>query len=102
MSFSSIGLIAVLAIIGLLVWGSQTLVINEDNKRIYTIVGVLQVLYLIIFLTGLLDKISQSNVYVTFGICAVISIVSILLSIWMLLPFSFAYNKQLVILTLLW
>ena len=61
---------------------------SEKNKRIYIVVGVLQAVHILLYLTGSLDQIAQINVYIAFGICAVISIICIVLSGWMLLPDS--------------
>ena len=72
----------VLAGIGIL------LVLTINSKRIYIVTGALQAVHIILYLTGLLDKIAQINVYIAFGICAVISTICILMSGWMLLPFS--------------
>ena len=85
-----VGILLVLAIIGLLIllrrdsFKSE----NENSKRIYIVTGALQAVYLILYLTGLLEKIAQNNVYIAFGICAIVSIICILMSGWMLLPFS--------------
>lgn len=83
-----IGILLVLTIIGLLILLKRNSVQPENSKRIYIVTGTLQAVHIILYLTGLLDKIAQVNVSLAFGICAVVSIICILTSGWMLLPFS--------------
>ncbi len=83
-----IGILLVLTIIGLLILLRRNSFKSENSKRIYIVTGALQAVHIILYLTGLLDKIAQVNVYIAFGICAVVSIICILMSGWMLLPFS--------------
>lgn len=85
-----IGLLFVLAIIGFLIWlrHDSFQSENKNSKRIYIVTGVLQVVHLVLYLTGLLDKIAQMNVFIAFGICAAVSILCILMSGWLLLPLS--------------
>ena len=54
----------------------------------YIVVGVLQAISIILYLTGLLDRIAQMDVYLAFYISAVISVVCIVISVWMVLPMS--------------
>ena len=82
------GILLVLTIIGLLILLRRNSVQSENSKRIYIVTETLQAVHIILYLTGLLDKIAQINVYIAFGICAVFSIICILMSGWMLLPFS--------------
>ena len=82
------GILLVLTIIGLLILLRRNSVQSENNKRIYIVTGTLQAVHIILYLTGLLDKIAQINVYIAFGICVVVSTICILMSGWMLLPFS--------------
>lgn len=81
-------ILLVLTIIGLLILLKRNSFQPENSKRIYIVTGALQSVHIILYLTGLLDKIAQVNVYIAFGICAVVSITCILTSGWMLLPFS--------------
>lgn len=83
---AGIGILLVLTI--LLILLRRNSFKSEKNKRIYIVVGALQAVHIILYLTGLLEKIAQINVYIAFGICAVVSIICILMSGWMLLPFS--------------
>lgn len=83
-----IGILLVLTIIGLLILLKRNSFQPENSKRIYIVTGTLQAVHIILYLTGLLDKIAQVNVSLAFGICAVISTTCILTSGWMLLPFS--------------
>ena len=83
-----IGILLVLTIIGLLIMLKRNSYQSENTKRIYIVTGALQSVHIILYLTGLLDKIAQVNVYIAFGICAVVSITCILMSGWMLLSFS--------------
>lgn len=91
MSFTvyvGIGVLLVLAMVGLFVLLKHDSLKSENNKRIYIVIGVLQAVHIILYLTGLLDKIAQINVYIAFGICSIVSIICIVMSGWMLLPFS--------------
>ena len=83
-----IGILLFLTIIGLLILLRRNSYKSENSKRIYIVTGALQAVHIILYLTGLLDKIAQVNVSLAFGICAVVSITCILTSGWMLLPFS--------------
>lgn len=59
-----------------------------NNNKIAISTGSLQGIYILLFFTGLLGKIGQINVHIAFGICAIISIICFLFSIWLLLPIS--------------
>lgn len=83
-----IGFLLVLTIIGLLILLKRNSVKSENSKTMYIVTGALQAVHIILYLTGLLEKIAQVNVCIAFGICAVASIICILMSGWMLLPFS--------------
>ena len=83
-----IGILLVLTIIGLLILLRRDSFKSGNSKRIYIVTGALQAVHIILYLTGLLEKIAQINIYIAFGICAVVSIICILMSGWMLLPFS--------------
>lgn len=83
-----IGILLVLTIIGSLILLRRNSFKSENSKRIYIVTGALQAVHIILYLTGLLDKIAQVNGYIAFGICAVVSIICILMSGWMLLSFS--------------
>lgn len=82
------GILLVLVIIGLFILLRRDSLKFEHNKMIYIVIGVLQALHVILYLTGLLEKITQTNVYLAFGICAIVSVICIVVSGWMLLPFS--------------
>ncbi len=86
--YLSIGIVLVLVVTGLLIWSRRNVPVTENNKRISIAIGVLQAIHIILYFTGLLEKISQADVYIAFGICAVISMICFLLSVWILLPFS--------------
>lgn len=91
MSFTAragIGILLVLAIIGLLIWVRHDSFKSESSNRIYIVTGVLQIFHIVLYLTGLLDKMTQINAYLAFGICTVVSALCVLMSVWMLLPFS--------------
>ncbi len=83
-----IGILLILTIIGLLILLRHNSLKSENSEKIYIVTGALQAVHVILYLTGLLDKIAQVNIYIAFGICAVVSIVCILMSGWMLLPSS--------------
>lgn len=86
--YAGIGILLVLTIIGVLILLRRNSFKSENSKRICIVAGTLQAVHIILYLTGLLEKIAQINVYIAFGICAVVSIICILMSGWMLLPFS--------------
>lgn len=86
--YLGIGILFVLMTIGLNIYLDHNSLELENNKRIYITVGALQIFHIIMYLTGLLDKIAQINVYIAFGICAIISIVCFLASTLMLLSSS--------------
>lgn len=83
-----IGILLILTIIGLLILLGRNSFKSENSKRIYIVTGVLQAVHIILYLTGLLDKLAQVNVYIAFGFCAIVSIICTLMSGWMLLSFS--------------
>ena len=83
-----IGILLIFTIIGLLILLRRNSFKSENSQKIYIVTGTLQAVHVILYLTGLLDKIAQVNIYIAFGICAVVSIICILMSGWMLLPFS--------------
>ena len=83
-----IGILLIFTIIGLLILLRRNSFKSENSQKIYIVTGTLQAVHVILYLTGLLDKIAQVNIYIAFGICAVVSIVCILMSGWMLLPSS--------------
>lgn len=82
-----IGILLVLTIIGLLILLGCNSFQSENSKRIYLVTGALQAIHIILYLTGLLDKLAQVNEYIAFGFCAVVSIICILMSGRMLLSF---------------
>ena len=86
--YAGIGILLVLTIIGALILLRRNSFKSENSQKIYIVTGTLQAVHVILYLTGLLDKIAQANIYIAFGICAVVSIVCILMSGWMLLPSS--------------
>jgi cytochrome b561 len=83
-----IGILLILTIIGLLILLRHNSLKSENSEKIYIVTGALQAVHVILYLTGLLDKIAQVNIYIAFGICAVVSIMCILISGWMLLSSS--------------
>ena len=83
-----IGILLIFTIIGLLILLRRNSFKSENSQKIYIVTGTLQAVHVILYLTGLLDKIAQVNIYIAFGICAVVSIMCILMSGWMLLPSS--------------
>ncbi len=82
-----IGILLILTIIGSLILLRRNS-FKSENSKIYIVTGALQAVHVILYLTGLLDKIAQVNIYIAFGICAVVSIVCFLMSGWMLLSSS--------------
>lgn len=87
---AGIGILLVLTIIGSLIFVSRNSFQSENgkSKKICVVTGSLQGVSILLYLTGLLEKIAQINVYIAFGICAVVSILCVLMSGWLLLPFS--------------
>ena len=86
--YAGIGIFLVLAIIGLVIWLRHDSFKSDPNKKMYIVVGVLQAISIILYLTGLLDRIAQMDAYLAFYISAVISVVCIVISVWMVLPTS--------------
>lgn len=86
--YAGIGIFLVLAIIGLVIWLRHDSLKSDPNKKMYIVVGVLQAISIILYLTGLLDRIAQMDVYLAFYISAVISVVCIVISVWMVLSMS--------------
>lgn len=87
-ALAGIGILLVLALIVSLLLFRRDFFRAEPNKGLYIATGALQASHIIVYLTGALEKIAQINVFLAFGICAVLSILCILMSAWMLLPFS--------------
>jgi len=54
-----IGILLVLTIIGLLILLRRNSFNSENSKRIYIVIGALQAVHIMLYLTGLLDKIAQ-------------------------------------------
>lgn len=86
--YAGIGFLLVLAIIGLAILLKQDSLKSENDKRLCIAIGVLQAVHAGLYLTGILDKIAQTNVYIAFGICVVLSLVCIVMAAWMLRPSS--------------
>ena len=63
---AGIGILLVLTIIGLLLLLSRNSFKSENSKRICIVTGALQAVHIILYLTGLLEKIAQINVYIAF------------------------------------
>ena len=82
--YAGLGILLVLAMIGLVIWLRQDSLKSEKNKRICIVTGLLQAVHAGLYLTGILDKIAHVNVYVAFGICAALSLVCIVMAAWML------------------
>ena len=90
---AGIGILLVLTIIGVLILLRRNSFKSENSQKIYIVTGTLQAVHVILYLTGLLDKIAQVNMYIAFGICTVISVMCVLLSGWMLLsPSKFKHG----------
>lgn len=88
-----IGILLVLAILVSFILLKRDSFKSENGKRICIATGALQAVHVILYLTGLLDKIAQANMYIAFGICAVISVMCVFLSGWMLLsPSKFKHG----------
>ena len=86
--YTGFGILLVLAIIGLVILLRRSSLKSENNKRICTAIGVLQVVHIGLYLTGILDKLAQTNVSAAFGICAALSLVCLVMAVWILLPSS--------------
>ena len=81
-AYAKIGILLVSAIIGLVILLRLDHLKSENNKKIYIATGGLQAVHAGLYLTGILDKIAQANSYATFGICAVLSLVCIVMTTW--------------------
>ncbi len=91
--YVGIGILLVLAILVSFILLKRDSFKSENGKRIYIATGALQAVHVILYLTGLLDKIAQVNMYIALGICTVISVMCVLLSGWMLLsPSKFKHG----------
>ena len=86
--YAGIGILLVLAIIGLVILLRQDSLKSENNKKICIMTGGLQAVHAGLYLTGILNKIAQANAYAVFGICAALSFVCIVMATWMLRPSS--------------
>ena len=85
--YLGIGILLVLAIIGLVMLLRQDS-LKSNNKKICILIGILQVVHAGLYLSGILDKIAQANVYAAFGICAALSLACVVMATWMFLPSS--------------
>jgi hypothetical protein len=47
---------------------------GTKNNKIAILTGLLQGIYLLLFFTELIGKIGQINIYIAFGICAILFI----------------------------
>ena len=86
--YVGIGILLVLAMIGSIIFFRQDSLKSENNKRMCIAIGVLQAVHAGLYLTGILDKIAQANIYAAFGICVALSLVCIVMATWMLRPSS--------------
>ena len=87
-SYIGIGFLIALVVAGICILLRGDSLKAEKNKRFYAIVVILQAVHITVYVTGLLDVITQENVYIAFGFCAVISTICIVMSGWMFLPSS--------------
>ena len=85
--YLGIGILLVLAIIGLVILLRQNS-LKSNNKKICIVIGILQMIHAGLYLSGMLDKIAQINTYTAFGICVALSLICIVMATWMLLPSS--------------
>ena len=60
-----IGILLILTIIGLLILLRHNSLKSENSEKIYIVTGALQAVHVILYLTGLLDKIAQVNIYLS-------------------------------------
>lgn len=90
--YLGIGFLLTIAIIGVLVYLIRKHPVDGKNKVISICIGALQAMHILIYLTGILGKISNVNVYAAFIICVVLSLVCLILSIWISIPPSRSRN----------
>jgi len=90
--FTAIGLLPIIAFIGVLIYLTRNNLISGTNKIIAWVIGISQAVHAALFLTGVLAIISNANIYVGFAICAFLSLICLSLSVWLILPFSKFYN----------
>jgi hypothetical protein len=91
--FTAIGFSFAIAIIGVLVFLTRKNLINGKNKIIVWIIGILQSIHILLFFTETLHIMVETNAYVGFAICVFLSLVCILLSLWLIMPFAKCKNK---------
>mgnify|MGYP000959698290 CR=1 FL=1 len=72
--------------IGVFAYATRKKPIDRKNKIVAVAVGSMQIVHLLLYLTGLLAMISEANVFLGFMICVVLSLLCFVLSIWMLIP----------------
>ena len=84
---STIGLLVVISIIGTLIFSSRKEPIDGKDKVITIIIGALQAVHVLLYFTSTLAKIVEANAFIAFAICALLSVVCLLLSLWLLFPF---------------
>jgi len=85
---SIIGLLAIISIIGVIIFLTRKKPFDGKNKAIVTIIGVLQAVHILLYFSFALVKMVEANVYIAFVICAALSLVCLILSFWLTLPFS--------------
>lgn len=76
----------VIAAIGIFAYATRKKPIAHKNKIVAVVVGSMQIVHLLLYLTGLLTMISETNVFLGFMICVVFSLLCFALSIWLLIP----------------
>jgi len=85
---STIGFLAVISIISISIYFTRKHPIDGKNKTLVIIIGVLQPVHILLYFTGILAIIINANAYIGFVICVILSLVCLLLSVWLVLPFS--------------
>lgn len=83
-----IGLLLIISITGVLIYLNHKSPIDGKNKVIVITIVTLQIVYIFLYFTGALAMICETNVYLGFTVCVLISLICLLLSIWLILPFS--------------
>ena len=85
---SIIGFLAVISIIGIFIYLTRKNPIVGKNKMPVIMIGILQSVHILLYFTGMLAMIINVNPYIGFVICVIFSLICLLLSLWLVLPFS--------------
>jgi hypothetical protein len=81
-----IGFALIVSIIGLPIILIRKNLIHGKNKVRVMVIGILQGIHMALYFSNLLAIITETNVYIGFAVCVVLSLTCLLLSLWLMLP----------------